>query len=202
MESLGPTRRFHGGELNRPRKKIQEVSYYFRMNSLGKQIEKDRAIIAILIFILLSLCAQALIAGERGPCLAKACADLKPNDSIKIVENGGKEIEGCFVSANIDLLTLTMRQIKHPGLDTTYNLSEISKIKYKKIKLRPALMVLGIGLGSYFGVMVATSGSEKGGGNFSRKDVTTIFACAGVGLALGTLISLNTPLEVTVSCEP
>ncbi len=154
------------------------------------------------IFVILLACSPKLSASDSSSCLLEAYPDLKANDSVKLVDNAGKVIEGNFISMDLVRSTLTLHRIGRINPDTSYHQSDISKIKYKKVKLRPAIMILGTGLGLYFGGMVASSGSEKGGVSFSKKDLTTISISAALGLVMGTILSLDAPMEVTVSCGP
>ena len=144
-------------------------------------------------------------------CLKKAALKIPRKGRVTVIRNDGSKIQAWLLSIDHNQSLLTTIQVdENNRTQSTYHISEISKIKFHKPgKLKPEIMVVGVVGGAFLGFLIGeeldppdpSSGCLFGCFEFKFRGGPLGAAIgAGVGLLAGTFIPLI-PITHTIKCN-
>lgn len=143
-----------------------------------------------------------------GQCLSELQSKVHQGEWLRITAHDGDRFEGSFRSIDFALSQLTMKPIADTALPgRAYQFDEIAKLQYRETgKIKPGYLLGGLFLGAIAGSMIgsASAGSSSNDSlDFGQMEAAFTGAAvgAGMGLILGTALSLSTPSTCTIRCK-
>jgi hypothetical protein len=163
----------------------------------------SKGFVSLSAVILLWLAFSQVLYAQSGKfCLEKAASEIKPDKKVVLISRDGSSIKGRLVSFDLPQSSIVISRFINNYADTsTFMETDIAKIKYRKAKIKPGYMLLGLfgGMmtGMVLGVAVCSSGWEGMGCG-----IGIFFGGTATGLMLGTFLPLAFPGYKTIECQP
>jgi hypothetical protein len=158
--------------------------------------------------------------GRAENCLDRAAVKIPRSSSVTVLRRDAAPVTGYLASVDTTGRSLTLFRTQDLGrAPTSYPLAEIRAIKFKKAKVRPALVAAGFVVGFLVaGEIAASSQSDRSVSQTddffeayteaygialeeAASDAVTMLLGGLVGAGVGAIVSTTIPETLTITCK-